>query len=564
MSFFDRQTALGRFLGLAICAWVFCGEPLVMRIDADADIESQPLEGKLSNSEEVQAEAAAWFATGVSLQMDGKSREAMSAFARSAKLDPSNILLVEQVIPYLLSVNGHADAIEILEKAREHFPERENLQSLLGMSYIAAKRLDDALGLNLEILERNPGSITALRSVLAIYFQNGQVEEISDLMEMSLNVDGRTASSYLELGEMLATYLRSGQGERGEIRQWIDQVVQQLDGGTLESTGETARFAQLLEESGKMNEAIAQYESILEAADLPGSVRTRLAFLYVQSNQVEKAGEMADIIMEKEPLNPFGYRVAGYLAQDRNEFKKAARLFEKSVQYSPKFEPAYFDLFTAHLNSGDDDKAGKVLEKISQNFDPSFQLHYYEGLIASRSENYEVAVEAYEKAYKLALKDEPERLTHFFFFQLGIANERVKDFEKCEDYFNRAIQMKPDFSEAMNYLGYTWAENGMHLEKALELIERAVALDPSNSAYLDSLGWVHYKLGDYSKALRYQLKAIEFVEKADPVMYEHLGDMYLAIDNRARAKASFEKALEIDEKKEVTESVKKKLEELGD
>lgn len=541
---------------LVLLSWlIVCG---------DEFNESDPVEGKLSGQEERQAEAAAWFATGLAFQMDGKANEAMDAFAKSADLDPTNLVLVEQVIPYLLSLKQNDKAIDILQRALEVYPERESIQSLLGMSYIAGRKLDEALELNLSLLKKNPDSISALRSVLAIYFQNGQEDEIAALMEDVLEKEPRNPIADLQLAEMLFGYSRTGQGNRSAVSDWLAQVLDYLEASELSSTQNRARLAQLLEENGRVEKAISIYEQIIDASDLPPQVRTRLALLYLQSGISQKAKELADEIMEKEPFNPFGYRVAGYIEQDKQNFDKAAEYFEESIKKAPKFEPSYFDLLTAYFNAQKDEQARKVIGMINDKFKPSFQLHYYEGLLDYRKEDFPNALKSYEKALVIAKKSDPSRLTHFFYFQLGIAYERVKNFDKCEVYFRKAIELRPDFAEAMNYLGYTWAENNIKLEEALKLIEQAVALDPSNAAYLDSLGWVYFKLDKLNKALRYQLKAIEFVEKPDPIMFEHLGDMYMHINKVEKARKAYEKSLEIDENDEVKNSVTEKINKIDE
>ena len=557
----DYSLWMKRMVRELTCIFIVLGGFVVI---GDEFNEVSPKEGQLSQAEEKQAEAAAWFATGLAFQMDGKAREAMEAFSNSANLDPTNLVLVEQVIPYLLSLKQHEKAIDILERALEAFPDKGSIQSLLGMSYIAGQKLEEALELNLSILEKNPDSISALRSVLAIYFQTGQMGEIAELMENVLTKESRNPIADLQLAEMLHSYKKSGQGERSQITNWLSQVLDLLRGSEVSSTQNKAKLAQLFEENGRIKRAISLYEEIIDLADLPPQVKTRLALLYLQSGILDKAKQLAGEIMEQEPLNPFGYRVAGYVEQESQDFEKAAKYFEESVKKAPKFQPSYFDLLTAYFNAQQNERARNLISMIKEKFEPSFQLYYYEGLLDYREENFEKALSAYEKALSVAEKSEPARLTPFFYFQLGIAYERVKKLDRCEVYFRKAIELRPDFAEAMNYLGYTWAENEIRLFEAQELIEQAVALDPSNAAYLDSLGWVYFKLDKLNKALRYQLKAIEFVDEPDPVMYEHLGDMYLHINKYQKAKQAYTKALQIAEKDEVRRSITGKINKIDE
>src|SRR5207302_9816408 len=99
------------------------------------------------------------------------------------------------------------------------------------------------------------------------------------------------------------------------------------------------------------------------------------------------------------------------------------------------------------------------------------------------------------------------------------------DYDQAEKYFEKCLQLSPDFAEALNYLGYMWAEHGLKLDRARELIEKAVKAEPKNAAYLDSLAWVHFKLNQLQEALPYVLKPVEFSETPDATVYDHLGDI---------------------------------------
>ncbi|MEO1368758.1 MAG: tetratricopeptide repeat protein, partial [Acidobacteriota bacterium] len=94
------------------------------------------------------------------------------------------------------------------------------------------------------------------------------------------------------------------------------------------------------------------------------------------------------------------------------------------------------------------------------------------------------------------------------------------------------------------YLGYTWAERGENLDEALGLIQRAVAADPDNGAYVDSLGWVYYQLGRFHEA-RPHLEWAARLEPDDATVHEHLGDLYAALGERELSRAAYRRALEI-------------------
>ena len=118
------------------------------------------------------------------------------------------------------------------------------------------------------------------------------------------------------------------------------------------------------------------------------------------------------------------------------------------------------------------------------------------------------------------------------------------------------LAIDPDDGRTLNYLGYMWADRGENLDQALELIQRAVALEPNNGAYVDSLGWVYYRLGRYSEA-RHHLEEAARLMPSDATILEHLGDLYVALEIPDKARETYRRALAIDD--DNVEGLKRKL-----
>jgi predicted Zn-dependent protease len=112
----------------------------------------------------------------------------------------------------------------------------------------------------------------------------------------------------------------------------------------------------------------------------------------------------------------------------------------------------------------------------------------------------------------------------------------------AEKELRRALELKPDFHQALNFLGYLYVEENRNLDEAETMIRKALELEPDNGAYVDSLGWLYFKKGNASESLKELQKASLLLE--DPVIYDHLGDVYLKINDRAKAKLNWEKSLE--------------------
>jgi Flp pilus assembly protein TadD len=170
------------------------------------------------------------------------------------------------------------------------------------------------------------------------------------------------------------------------------------------------------------------------------------------------------------------------------------------------------------------------------------------------------------RAAEAVLKDALSRFkdNEDLLFNLAIVCEKEKRFAEMEAYLRKLIEINPDHANALNYLGYSYAEKGIHLEEAQALIQRAVALKPDNGYILDSLGWVFFKSGNTEEGLKTLLKAAELV-KDDPTVFEHIGDVYHAMNVKDKAIEYWKKAIEFDKKGEdegLKERVKKKILEL--
>jgi tetratricopeptide (TPR) repeat protein len=143
------------------------------------------------------------------------------------------------------------------------------------------------------------------------------------------------------------------------------------------------------------------------------------------------------------------------------------------------------------------------------------------------------AEEAFNKAGALTTKKDDRT---YLLFLRGEWAERQKDYRPAEQFFRQALDLDPANAMTLNYLGYMLADKGTKLPEALKLIQKAVELEPMNGAYLDSLGWAYFKLGEYELAEENLRQAVER-DRTDPTVHDHLGELY-AKTNRIRLAAA--------------------------
>ncbi len=147
-------------------------------------------------------------------------------------------------------------------------------------------------------------------------------------------------------------------------------------------------------------------------------------------------------------------------------------------------------------------------------------------------------------------------------FALGAVYDEAKDKAKAIEMMQRAIALNPQNAAALNYLGYTYAELGERLDEAERLIRRALAIEPDDGYFIDSLGWVYYQRGDYQKAVDHLERALERAGD-DPTVTEHLGDAYDKLGKVRDAVRVYQEALRKAKEPEQINRLKAKLDALG-
>ena len=180
------------------------------------------------------------------------------------------------------------------------------------------------------------------------------------------------------------------------------------------------------------------------------------------------------------------------------------------------------------------------------------------GDILRRKKRFGEAVAAYDEAIRrAAAAGLSERWT--LFYDRGVALERSGEWRRSEADLLHALELKPDQPLVLNYLGYSWIDRGENLERGLKMIEKAVELRPEDGYIVDSLGWAHYRMGDYAGAARYLEKATELVPE-DPTINDHLGDAYWRTGRLIEARYQWRRALQFGPQENEVKPIEAKLE----
>jgi Flp pilus assembly protein TadD len=206
--------------------------------------------------------------------------------------------------------------------------------------------------------------------------------------------------------------------------------------------------------------------------------------------------------------------------------------------------------------TGDTDGALRMLAQIAHDYPDRSEPPAMEGDILRIKRRFADAVVAYDHA--IALMGPPMPGSWPIFYDRGVALERSHQWPRAEADFLKALELSPDQPMVLNYLGYSWADQGRNLARARSLIERAAEARPNDGAILDSLGWVILRQGDVAKAVQFLERATE-LEPEDSAINGHLGDAYWAAGRKLEAEFQWRRSLTLNPEPEDVPKLQAKL-----
>lgn len=258
---------------------------------------------------------------------------------------------------------------------------------------------------------------------------------------------------------------------------------------------------------GQTQEAIDEYKKATEYDSKSYIIHLRLGADYARLGMFPEAIEALKLVSEFNPEDLQSRYLLALIYSSQKNFDQAAREYETILQFLSQNDPENLEVY-GYLG----------------------QLYYSQG-------QYPKAIEQFETILKLDSKNVETM------YILGSLYIEQLEREKAVEVFKQAIAYNPDHHGSLNSLAYIYAEDGRNLEEAKRMVTRALELDPDNGAYLDTLGWVYYKQDKYTEALDALKKADMFLQ--DPVIYDHLGDVYFKIQKHEEARYYWSQALKL-------------------
>ena len=518
---------------------------------ATAPPEAAPLSPEALD---LRVEALTHYSLGVAYELRDEPERALASFTKSALADPGNEPLVLDVARRLIrrkEPEAAVKALELLGKAAAYPGSSGAVDALLGVAHAQAGRTEEAIAASRAAIVKAPRLMQGYQNLVQLYLQANRAEEALKLLDQATKTPAPSAQFLIDLSDLYATYIKLRIHELDAVKPKLLAVLSEAAKLQPAAPGLVQRMAENYRLVGEFKQAADLYLALLKRFPEQPSFRDRLIDLYLRGNDRKAAAEQLESVIRDNPTNPQANYFLGAIAHEEKNLDKAAEAFEKAIRFGPDLEPAYYELAGVRLSQDQAPQAVAVLEKARALFKVNFVLEFYSGLAQSRLKNYAKAAAHFTSAELLAKRDEPERLTHVFYFQVGATQERNKNFAEAEKYFEQCLRLSPDFADALNFLGYMWAERGMNLSRAREMIEKAVKQEPDNAAFLDSLGWVFFKLGQPKEALPWLLKSIQHTKEPDATLHDHLGDVYLALKQIKEAREEWRKSLAIEPNAEI-------------
>ncbi|MBI3882003.1 MAG: tetratricopeptide repeat protein [Verrucomicrobia bacterium] len=506
-----------------------------------------------------RVEALSRYATGISRELRGEGRMALDEYYKSALADPANEELVLEVARRLLRGRKTDQAIELLQRAAKVPGAGVMVHALLGAAYAQTGKTDLAVASCRKAIAADPNEFASYQNLFQVYVEATKFKEALLVADQAAKRKDADAAFLIGLSEVYARYELLRPGEKKQTQPKILATLERARKATPDDPILLLRLGDGFKANGDNKRAEELYREVLKRQSNMPTVHEKLAELYILAGDNAKAEQELLKLAADRPSNPRVWYVMGTLLAQQKQYTNAIEYLERALRLDPSLEPAYFELAGVHLAADHAADALKLMQRARTLLGDTFGVEFYSGLAHSRAKNYPAAVKAMTAAELIARTTETNRLTHTFYFQLGSVHERNQDLVTAEKYFRQCLDLEPDYAEALNYLGYMWAEHHTNLDEAHKLIARAVKQEPDNAAFLDSLGWVLFVKGRAKDALPLIEKAVKLNKEPDATLYEHLGDIQLKLGQKEKARAAWQKSLGIEK----NPAVQKKLDALG-
>lgn len=487
-------------------------------------VEDHLLLGRLYRLNNDMGKAETEFKTAIKLQPD--SEEALTTLA------------------YLYNDEGDANrAIQTLSSIPEG-DRSAKLYSALGYTYEEQKDYKNAVTAYRKAVALDHDNLDAMRGLAQNLLNDGQLEAALAEYKIIADANPEDPQTYLNMSEI---YRRTGRFDDAL------QTLQKASSMVQDSVEVPYRTAAIYEVEGRYDEAVQVLQDLLKKTEKPdnnynsGERNNRAIFLerlgsvYRDQNNIPLAIETFRKMLSLGDENAKrAYQEMIDTYRDAKEWQQATAVAKEAVGRMPQDRDLRMVLDSQLADQGQADKALADVHSMLKGTPADRDIYIALSQMYSRLKRWPEAEQAIDKATQLSSKPDDKEYAMFLH---GSIFERQKKYDQAEQMFHQVLSLDSQNAMTLNYLGYMMADHTSRLEEALSYVKRAVQLDPANGAYLDSLGWAYFKLGNYDMAEEQLRKASQRMAN-DPTVQEHLGDLYQKTGRLKQAAAHWERALE--------------------
>ena len=244
---------------------------------------------------------------------------------------------------------------------------------------------------------------------------------------------------------------------------------------------------------------------------------------------------------ELDPKSADTLLLLGGIAENTEQPQRAIEFYSQVPKTSPMGRVSELQLGVILAQTGKVDEARAHLKALIESDPTDLRSYLAYGSVLSDAKDYAAMAANYDKAVEV-IGNVPKASDWSIFFQRGIAYERLKDWDKAEPNFKKALELNPDQAQVLNYLGYSWVDMNRNLDEGLNMIRRAVELRPDDGYIVDSLGWAYFRLGRFAEASTELERAAE-LKAGDVTVNDHLGDVYWRTGRKLEARYQWQRAI---------------------
>ncbi|RJQ77347.1 MAG: tetratricopeptide repeat protein [Desulfobacteraceae bacterium] len=439
------------------------------------------------------------------------------------------------------------EAKAFLERALENTPNDPNIYLYLGRIYWSENDLANAERIFRQMVAQFPLSYAAHYFWGKVSVAQGKNEAAEAAFMRSLELEPSLEEPRLEL-------IKIYQSQKRDPR--IIEMYQAILTFNPENAAAALELAVHYRQTGKPEQGLALLTELGQRSQEEDGILSYVFESYLETKQYELAAWVILGMLRGAPENSELHYLAGVACEGLKLVFSALDHLGRVSPDSRFYKNAVVQRAMLLRNSGKLDQSIEVVQNAVQHEPKNADYYLYLGIFYEELEQYKKALEILHRG--LAVDNKNIRLH----FRVGVIHDKAGHKQDAIAAMKDVLQIQPQDAEALNYLGYTYADLGIHLDEAENLIQNALKMKPDDGYITDSLAWVYYKQGKYKEALRWLTKAEELVPD-DPVILEHLGDVHLKLNSHEQALKYYQRSLDIKDNAKDRDLLEEKIRALN-